>query len=53
MLEQNTDRSVWMIGAVVIGGVLVGAAMIFMPEILDTAKDKVKALFDTKAPETE
>ncbi|EJV41923.1 Uncharacterized protein BC141101_05880 [Bacillus toyonensis] len=36
MLDQNTDRSWWMIGAVSVGGVLLGAILIAFPEVLQS-----------------
>ncbi|MFS0882742.1 hypothetical protein [Metabacillus niabensis] len=36
MLDQNTDRSYWMIGAVVVVGILIGAARVAFPELFDS-----------------
>lgn len=36
MLDQNTDRSWYMIGAVIVGALLIGAAQVFFPEMLQT-----------------
>ncbi|RBP59289.1 hypothetical protein DES36_11914 [Alkalibaculum bacchi] len=33
MLDQNTDRSWWMIGAVIIGALIIGLAKIAFPEV--------------------
>ncbi|WP_162917933.1 hypothetical protein [Brochothrix thermosphacta] len=36
MLDQNTDRSWWMIGAVIVGAALIGLAKLAFPEIFET-----------------
>ncbi|AAM26185.1 hypothetical protein BAN44_5643 [Bacillus anthracis] len=33
MLDQNTDRSWWMIGAVVVGAALVGVVSVAFPDL--------------------
>lgn len=33
MLDQNTDRSWWMIGAVIIGALIIGLAQVAFPEV--------------------
>lgn len=40
MLDQNTDRSWYMIGAVIVGALLIGAAQVFFPEMLTTIMGK-------------
>lgn len=35
MLDQNTDRSWWMIGAVIVGALLIGLAKVAFPEVFD------------------
>ena len=35
MLDQNTDRSWWMIGAVIIGALIIGLAKVAFPEVFD------------------
>jgi len=35
MLDQNTDRNWWMIGAVIIGALIIGLARIAFPEIFE------------------
>lgn len=35
MLDQNTDRTWWMIGAVIVGALLVGAAKLAFPHIFE------------------
>ncbi|EUJ34180.1 hypothetical protein [Brochothrix campestris] len=35
MLDQNTDRSWWMIGAVIVGAVLIGLAKVAFPEVFE------------------
>lgn len=53
MLDQNTDRTWWMIGAVVVGALLIGAAMIMFPEIFDIVKGKFTELINgVKVPTT-
>ncbi|MEK4181672.1 hypothetical protein NSQ61_19715 [Aeribacillus sp. FSL K6-1121] len=39
MLDQNTDRSWWMIGAVIVGAGLIAAAKIAFPEVFDNVID--------------
>ncbi len=36
MLDQNTDRSWWMIGSVIVGAILIGTAKVAFPEVFDT-----------------
>jgi hypothetical protein len=33
MLDQNTDRSWWMIGAVMLGAAMVGITMVAFPDL--------------------
>ncbi|MDM5335792.1 hypothetical protein QUF84_00580 [Fictibacillus enclensis] len=33
MLDQNTDRSWWMIGAVIVGALLIGTAKVAFPQV--------------------
>ncbi|RBP59287.1 hypothetical protein DES36_11912 [Alkalibaculum bacchi] len=33
MLDQNTDRSWWMIGAVIIGALIIGLAKVAFPQV--------------------
>ncbi|WMX58519.1 hypothetical protein [Peribacillus sp. R9-11] len=35
MLDQNTDRSWWMIGAVIVGSLLIGLAKVAFPEVFN------------------
>ncbi|WMX58520.1 hypothetical protein [Peribacillus sp. R9-11] len=35
MLDQNTDRSWWMIGAVIVGALLIGLAKVAFPEVFN------------------
>lgn len=35
MLDQNSDRSWWMIGAVIIGALMIGLAQVAFPEVFD------------------
>ncbi|AFH87091.1 hypothetical protein [Bacillus anthracis] len=37
MLDQNTDRSWWMIGAVVVGAALVGVVSVAFPDLTHSA----------------
>lgn len=34
MLDQNTDRTWWMIGAIVVGAAVIGAALLIFPDLL-------------------
>jgi hypothetical protein len=36
MLDQNTDRTWWMIGAVVVGALLIAAAKVAFPQVFDS-----------------
>ncbi|EPY6472531.1 hypothetical protein ACWO4B_003228 [Clostridium sporogenes] len=36
MLDQNTDRSWWMIGAVIVGAALIGLAKVAFPEVFQS-----------------
>jgi hypothetical protein len=47
MLDQNTDRNWWMIGSVIVGALLVGAAKVAFPEIFDTVIDFFKSMIPT------
>ena len=53
-MEQNTDRMWWTIGIVVIGGLLIGAAVVLLGDqshgLLGTVNEKMKALFDQYTP---
>jgi len=40
MLDQNTDRTWWMIGAVVVGALLITAGKLAFPELFDTVIDR-------------
>lgn len=42
MLDQNTDRTWWMIGAVVVGAILVAACKVAFPEVFDSVIDYFK-----------
>ncbi|MFB6963570.1 MULTISPECIES: hypothetical protein [Bacillati] len=48
MLDQNTDRSWWMIGAVVVGALLIGLSKIAFPEVFDSVIAFFKAQIPTK-----
>lgn len=39
MLDQNTDRMYWMIGAVVVVGILIAVARVAFPELFNTVID--------------
>lgn len=39
MLDQNTDRSWWMIAAVIIGALMVGLARVAFPEVFGMVMD--------------
>lgn len=40
MLDQNTDRSWWMIGSVVVGALLLGLAQVFFPDVVKEIQTK-------------
>ncbi|MGI8362928.1 hypothetical protein [Bacillus cereus] len=44
MLDQNTDRSWWMIGAVIVGAALIGVVSVAFPDLTQS----VIGLFKTK-----
>uniref|UniRef100_UPI00344B5BD7 hypothetical protein n=1 Tax=Carnobacterium sp. TaxID=48221 RepID=UPI00344B5BD7 len=44
MLDQNTDRTWFMIGAVVVGALLIGLAQVIFPELLQTVFEKFTSL---------
>lgn len=44
MLEQNTDRIYWMIGWVVVVGILIGLCSIAFPEIFDLVDFRFKKM---------
>ncbi|MDR0846634.1 MAG: hypothetical protein LBN08_03900 [Lactobacillales bacterium] len=39
MLDQNTDRTWWMIGAVVVGAAMVALAKVVFPGVLTNVED--------------
>ncbi|KGX85186.1 hypothetical protein [Pontibacillus litoralis] len=47
MLDQNTDRTYWMIGAVVVVAILIAAAKIAFPEIFNQVIDQFKNTLTT------
>ena len=40
MLDQNTDRTYWVIGAVLIVGLLIGAAYVAFPDLFNNVMKK-------------
>ncbi|MCK1995456.1 hypothetical protein MPH61_23320 [Peribacillus muralis] len=40
MLDQNTDRTYWMIGAVVVVAILIGAAKVAFPTLFNDVTTK-------------
>lgn len=42
MLDQNTDRTWWMIGAVIVGAVMVGLARYLFPEVFESVVEVFK-----------
>ena len=48
MLDQNTDRSWWMIGAVIVGAVLIGLAKVAFPEVFETVMTFFKSMIPSK-----
>ena len=53
-MEQNTDRMWWTIGIVVIGGLLIGAAVVLLGDqshgLLGTVAQKMHDLFNQYTP---
>lgn len=47
MLDQNTDRSWWMIGSVILGAILIGTAKVAFPEVFDTVITFFKNMIPT------
>lgn len=45
MLDQNTDRSWWMIGSIVVGAAIIGIALVAFPEVFDMVIDYFKGQF--------
>ena len=48
MLDQNTDRSWWMIGAVVIGALMIGLAKTAFPAVFDMVIEFFKNMIPTQ-----
>ncbi|EUJ34181.1 hypothetical protein [Brochothrix campestris] len=48
MLDQNTDRSWWMIGAVIVGAVLIGLAKVAFPEVFTLVMDFFKNMIPSQ-----
>lgn len=48
MLDQNTDRSWWMIGSVIVGALIIGSAKLLFPEVFSTVMTFFKAMIPTK-----
>lgn len=46
MLEQNTDRSYWMIGGVIVIGTLITLCSVAFPDLMDV----VVKIFQAKVP---
>lgn len=44
MLDQNTDRSWWMIGSLVVGGITLGVLKIAYPEVLQKGIDAMTSM---------
>lgn len=47
MLDQNTDRSYWMIGALVVVGMLIGGAKIAFPKLFNDVIAKFTSVLST------
>ena len=47
MLDQNTDRTYWMIGAVVVVAVLIGASKVAFPKLFNTVITKFTSVLTT------
>lgn len=48
MLDQNTDRSWWAIGAVVVGAALIGAAKVAYPDLFQN----IMSFFTSQLPKS-
>ncbi|KIO69705.1 hypothetical protein B4065_1371 [Caldibacillus thermoamylovorans] len=48
MLDQNVDRSWWMIGAVIIGALIIGLAKVAFPEVFNSVIGFFKSMIPTK-----
>lgn len=48
MLDQNTDRSWWMIGAVIVGALLIGLAKVAFPEVFNLVITFFKSMIPSK-----
>ncbi|WP_260288384.1 hypothetical protein [Peribacillus aracenensis] len=48
MLDQNTDRSWWMIGAVIVGALLIGLAKVAFPEVFEIVISFFKSMIPSK-----
>lgn len=48
MLDQNTDRSWWMIGAVIVGALLIGIAKVAFPEVFNMVIEFFKTMMPTR-----
>lgn len=48
MLDQNTDRSWWMIGAVIVGALLIGLSKVAFPEVFQMVIDFFKNQIPTQ-----
>lgn len=47
MLDQNTDRTYWMIGAVVVVAILIGIAKVAFPDLFNDVIDKFTSTLTT------
>lgn len=47
MLDQNTDRTYWMIGAVVVVSILIGIAKVAFPDLFNDVIDKFTSTLTT------
>lgn len=48
MLDQNTDRNWWMIGAVVIGALMIGLSKVAFPAVFNQVIDFFKNMIPTQ-----
>ncbi|MGG4263779.1 hypothetical protein [Peribacillus simplex] len=48
MLDQNTDRSWWMIGAVIVGAGLIALTKVAFPEVFNIVIEFFKAQIPSK-----
>jgi hypothetical protein len=48
MLDQNSDRAWWMVGAVIVGALMIGIAQVVFPEVFSQVTDFLKNMIPTQ-----